>query len=377
MSLVLSVPSKTYLTGEYAVMVGGSAIVLNTGPRFSLRANYNPNSSPAGEKAVDSNLQEEAQTIRVGEGKIKGIPEQAPALKWLKQRQPLLNNWHLEFVDPHTQRGGFGASGAQFVLAHSFTSLLQMNLESAMKVVAQATSNQVEIIHSATKIETNALDAVIAKIDSAIMLLDPKDVWNDYQIFSKSGSGADLLAQMEGHVALINMAKCEATSQGWPYKNMGFAIVRTGEKIPTHEHLASLRTENLQALKEPALDAVAAFGLAADEEFAKRVRSYGLALRELGYQAPKTLELLGPIEQQGWCLAAKGCGAFGADTLLVLFKAAEREAVLKFLQKQRLEVVAMDVKVADAEANREGTRNRERPITSVLETGLKVNAYAN
>lgn len=346
MSLVLSVPSKTYLTGEYAVLAGGSAIVLNTGPRFELRANYGRKAKAADEKAAAGNNESHAHSAIIGEAQVTGIPEQAPAMSWLKQREPLLRNWHLEFHDPHAARGGFGASGAQFVLVHAFTSLLQMNLESAMIGVALATDNQVEIIHSATKIETNALEAVIAKIDTAIMLLDPKDVWNDYQVFSTHGSGADLLAQMEGHVSLVNMLKCEATSQGWPYKTMGFAIVRTGEKIPTHEHLASLKSENLQALKEPALDAVTAFGLTTDIEFAKRVKSYGLALRELGYQAPKTLELLEPIEAQDWCMAAKGCGAFGADTLLVLFRAVEREEALKYFKNKNLEVVATDKSIA-------------------------------
>lgn len=348
MSLLLSVPSKTYLTGEYAVLAGGSAIVLNTGPRFELRASR-------------------------GEG-VQGIPSGSPADGWLKQRQPLLNNWKLEFIDPHAGRGGFGASGAQFVLAHAFTSLLQMSLESAMIGVAQATSNQVEIIHSATKIETNALEAVIAKIDTAIMLLDPKDVWNDYQIFSKHGSGADLLAQMEGNVALVNMAKCEATSQGWPYKDMGFAIVRTGEKIPTHEHLNTLVSDNLQALREPALDAVTAFGLENSQEFAKRVKSYGYALKELGYQAPKTLELLKPIEAQEWCLAAKGCGAFGADTIVVLFKASARDDAYSFLRNQQLDVVAVDVPVGRTNSDSSAFGFS---LAFGVSSGLKVNSYAN
>lgn len=388
MSLVLSVPSKTYLTGEYAVLAGGSAIVLNTGPRFELHA-----TRIGGPKLVLAGVEGASQSseIEIGEGVVAGIPEGSPAIGWLKQRAPLLRGWHLEFVDPHKGRGGFGASGAQFVLTHAFTSLLQMNLESAMIGVAQASSNQVEIVHSAAKIETNALEAVIAKIDTAIMLLDPKDVWNDYQIFSKHGSGADLLAQMEGHVSLVSMAKCEATSQGWPYKDMGFAVVRTGDKIPTHEHLASLKEENLQALKEPAMDAVTAFGLATSGDFAKRVKSYGLALRELGYQAPKTLELLKPIEAQEWCLAAKGCGAYGADTLVVLFETAARMDVIKFLHAQKIEIIAMDIapRSASGTLDDESSDNAKRyrngnavaPQTGhpigVLETGLKVKPNAN
>jgi mevalonate kinase len=345
MSLVLSVPGKTYLTGEYAVLVGGSALVLNTGPRFELRA-----------------LRE--SSVAIGEGVVTGIPEGSPALGWLKQREPLLRGWRLEFVDPHEGRGGFGASGAQFVLVHAFTTLLQMNLESAMIGVAQATSNTVEIVHSAAKIETNALDTVVAKIDTAIMLLESKDVWNDYRVFSKQGSGADLLAQMEGHVSLVNMEKCEATSQGWPYKDIGFVIARTGRKIPTHEHLAGLKNDRLQALREPASEAVASFGRDSGVEFARKVKSYAYVLRELGFQSPHTLELLAPIEKQDWCLAAKGCGAFGADTLAIVFAEPAREDALRFLRARELELVATD------------KGGRSAGSLSTLETGLKV-TYAH
>jgi mevalonate kinase len=354
MSLVLSVPSKTYLTGEYAVLVGGSALVLNTGPRFELRASR---------KSAVSGSQ--AQSVAIGDGVVAGIPEAAPAVGWLKQREPLLRGWQLEFIDPHAGRGGFGASGAQFVLVHAFTTLLQMNLESAMIGVAQATSNTVEVVHSATKIETNALESVVAKIDTAIMLLDPKDVWNDYQVFSKQGSGADLLAQMEGHVAIVNMEKCEASSQGWPYKDIGFMIARTGQKIPTHEHLTGLKNESLQALREPALEAVASFGRDSGVEFARKVKSYAYVLRELGFQSSHTLELLTPIEKQDWCLAAKGCGAFGVDTLLVLFAEQAREEALEFLRSRKLELVAMNDSGATA-----------IDAVSAIETGLKV-TYAH
>ena len=34
MTLTFSAPSKTFLSGEYAVLNGNPALVLNTGPRF-------------------------------------------------------------------------------------------------------------------------------------------------------------------------------------------------------------------------------------------------------------------------------------------------------------------------------------------------------
>lgn len=37
MTIALSAPSKTFLVGEYAVLRGGPALLLNTSPRFRLR----------------------------------------------------------------------------------------------------------------------------------------------------------------------------------------------------------------------------------------------------------------------------------------------------------------------------------------------------
>jgi mevalonate kinase len=105
MKFRMSAPSKTFLTGEYAVMVGGPALLLNTGPRFKFSADHTGTS----------------------EAVITGIPAGSPADTWLKQRAPLLEGWKLSFEDPHGGRGGFGASGAQFLFVHAFTTSLQFS----------------------------------------------------------------------------------------------------------------------------------------------------------------------------------------------------------------------------------------------------------
>ncbi len=284
MSLTLSVPSKTYLTGEYAVMSGGAALILCTGPRFQLRSE------------------------RGGAGKVCGIPEGSPAALWLKQREPLLRDWDLEFLDPHEGRGGFGASGAQFILVHAFTTMLQHNF----------------------KLEPENMNR--------------KDLWNDYQVLSNAlGSGADVLAQIEGGVAKVDMAKIEASASLWPYPDLGFMILRTGAKLPTHLHLSTLNRDKLATLVGPAQDVVDAFGKNDSGIFLQIVKSFTAALRELNLQSQRTLELLKPFDEQDWCLASKGCGAWGADTILVLFPQEKQAAAIAFAEDQGLEIVSTEL----------------------------------
>ena len=88
----LSVPSKTFLLGEYVVIHGGPALVLTTEPRFTLYAL----------------LQKTQRQI--------DIHSKSPAGKWIEQHADFYQQYHLQFNDPHQSKGGFGASGAQFIL---------------------------------------------------------------------------------------------------------------------------------------------------------------------------------------------------------------------------------------------------------------------
>ncbi len=282
MKFHFSAPSKTFLTGEYAVLVGGPAIVLNTPPRFELFCEK--------ENSLD-------------EMQVSGIPEGSPAAVWLQQRRPLLAGWKIDFRDPHEKRGGFGASGAQFLMVHSFTTLLQhSNLTPQLKA---------------------------------------EDVFNDYQLCTRgSGSGADVLAQMKGGAAVVNLKETRAERYDWPYPELGFGILRTGSKMPTHLHLQTLKRDSLKELVAPAEACVRAFGVASWRDFAGLVKDFEAALRGLDLQATRTTDLLKAFKSQSWCLAAKGCGAWGADPILLMFEKGNQAEVAEFAETQGLPFVA-------------------------------------
>jgi hypothetical protein len=275
MTLCLSAPSKTFLAGEYAVLMGAPALVLCTKPRFELR-------------------------VKEGTGCTKGIPSGSPAAGWLDQRRPLLQGYDLEFVDPHGARGGFGASGAQFLLCHAFTTFLQGGFSQLMAGVNRA------------------------------------DVCDDLNVLSRaSGSGADVLSQSAGRVARVLVATRQAHSFNWPYADIDFAIVRTNEKTITHEHLANLDRSRLAELVPPAIAVTESFGSATSEVFLQSLKGFARGLRHLNLQSESCLKMLSVLEAQDWCLVAKGCGALGADTILFFYRNKDQNRVNEFLKDQR------------------------------------------
>ncbi len=296
MTIRLSAPSKTFLIGEYAVLSGGPALVLNTEPRFSFTATR-------------------------GENGVSGIPEGSPAAKWLAQNSSLVANWKIEFSDPHAGRGGFGASSAQFLFVHAFTTFIQSSVRSAAAGYGT------------------------------------RKLWNDFQTLTAGqASGADVLAQTVGRVAEIDIGAVEASATAWPYPDLSFVILRTDQKVQTHQHLAELDREPLQSLMGPAHACVENFGVESAEKFLQHARVFARELIELGLQGPSTLALLNTFKEQSWCKLAKGCGALGADTVLVMFATADEALALEFLRGQGFDIVATSANLsAGLEMNWSGT----------------------
>lgn len=280
MTIHLSAPSKTFLSGEYAVLCGAPGLVLNTGPRFTFTA------------------------TEKGAG-VVGIPDGSPAALLIHENQALLKNWKLEFRDPHAGRGGFGASSGQLLFVFALVQFLR------------------------------------ASVREALSGLDLKVLMETFhRLTGGQASGCDILAQATGQVSLVIPQAMQAAAQPWPYPNLNFAILRTGVKIQTHEHLAQLERDSLESLNGPAGACAESFGRATVEQFIGALRTYAWQLRSMGLQAPTSLQILEKVEAQPWCQLAKGCGALGADTVLVFFAAQDTSVALEYLRGQSWECVA-------------------------------------
>ena len=99
------------------------------------------------------------------------------------------------------------------------------------------------------------------------------------------------MAQASGRVACVFGDRVE--SAAWPFADLGFSILRTGQKTATHEHLAMLDRSTLGGLGLPAHAVARALSSRAKLEFLAALKTFaGELQRRLRLQAPLTLDIL-------------------------------------------------------------------------------------
>ncbi|MEE9452352.1 MAG: hypothetical protein V3V61_06320 [Gammaproteobacteria bacterium] len=261
--LQLSTPSKTFLLGEYLALCGGASLIVNTEARFSLTVK---SQSP---------------------GEIIGISSQGPARQLLQTHAALFKPFKLNFTDPYAKAGGLGASSAQFLLCYALHEYVSRGS-----------------ILSANTIE---IDRLLQHYHSCC------DIVGKYK-----PSGHDLIAQLKGDLCYFHPRENKPESYAWPFKEIGFYLLRSGTKIATHEHLAQLQPFDAHDLNICMQQAMQAFHDQDPLNFIVAVNQYGQLLQQLGFVSVHTQALLRTIHSHKAVRATKGCGALGADIILVL-----------------------------------------------------------
>ncbi len=283
--ITLTAPSKTFLVGEYIALSGGPTLILNTQPRFELTASISENDLPS---------------------KQQGIRIHSPAGKFIKLFQQQFLGNKLSFKDPHKGTGGFGASSAQFAMVLALEHLIK---------------NQRTI-----KIAIPSVLQFYAECS-----------WSGN---GPSPSGADVIAQMVGKIAFYHNQQQQLEQLSWPFENIDFCLIRTGQKIATHQHLATLSTNaiNNSELIDVSLQTFHAIKTNKPHDFIKAVQQYGVLLDNLGLVAAHTQQMLQQINKFAPMLTTKGCGALGADVILIIFESSQRDALLEWLQQQSFNI---------------------------------------
>lgn len=281
----LSAPGKTFLLGEYYVMDGGEAYVLNTAPRFRLRCEPQKNSSST-------------------------LLPTSPAGKFVSEHPEIFSNYSLTFSDPYQGLGGFGASTAEFLLVYQAKCLL-------------------------TGTELN-----------------PQELLKDYLTYAWNGlgfapSGADLLAQLSGNLCYVNKNSLQITSQTWPFTNVDFHLIHTRNKLATHSHLANLASLDTAALEIIFNRGKVAIALGDETLFCEAVNCYHQSLTKLGLVSEYSLELIQRFRDTTKILAAKGCGAMGSDTLLLITEHQQHDTIKKLCKKFNLVYIASNTSLTD------------------------------
>lgn len=221
---------------------------------------------------------------KTAEPGLHGIHPNSPAGRWWTQCN--LSHDGFTWHDPYAGLGGLGASSAQFL---------------AVYLACAQIRNQI---------------------------VEQETLLRDYQqIAAQPGiqpSGYDVLAQYAHGCVYLNRQTATYENYAWPFADLGFILVHSQQKLATHDHLQSLvltqTTDHMSALVD---HAKAAFLNGSSYHLIEVVKAYHQALCEQNWVAEHTLNYIQRLYQETDALAIKGCGAMGADVVLLLVKQAQ------------------------------------------------------
>ncbi len=301
-SFQVSVPGKTFLMGEYAVLEGGPALIINTQPCFLF--------SVTGRKKSAGHLD-------------IPFPPQSPAGQWLRRYPEIGHAFHIKTHDPYGGRGGFGRSSAEFNLVYLLGQLL--NLYTAKK--------------------NNEKNTFLS-------------LWKDYRGLDFEGacpSGADVVSQWVGGLCVFCPRPFKVRSlSAWPFKGLDFFLLRTNITFPTHKHLKDLSQAKrvnggsgggaslglgpclFSDLVSIAKRATHCMEQKNQEGFVSAVDQYSLCLNKKNLVHPKALSLVKQIKKLKEVITARACGAMGAEVVAVFFAPEDKQKVQVFSKGKQI-----------------------------------------
>lgn len=283
-----NIPAKTFLLGEYAAIAENSAIILTTNPCFEL--------SLTEKKGLD------------------GIHPESPAGVWWQQ-QNIKAQQGLSWHDPYNGCGGLGASSAQFL---------------------------------ATYLACCKLQHITPDLNSML---------NAYYQSSWSGeglrpSGYDVIAQSQNGCVFINKQKKMLINYVWPFQDLSFFLLHTGMKLATHHHLqGTALPKHIHRLSAIVDEAKQSFEQTNSEQLIQCINNYHHQLHELNLIAPHSLDFIEQLKSHPEVLAIKGCGAMGADILLIITARDTAGSFGKKLTLKKWSIVATEESLTDSKSD--------------------------
>ena len=277
--LRLSVPSKSFFLGEYLALEGGPTLLAATLPRFEL-------------------------AVLPGSGAVRGVEPASPAGRLITAQIGTFGSLDVEFLDPHAGEGGWGASAAQFLMCYA----------------------------ALERIRENSAHEQAAGIDIERLLSAYVDVaWDGH---GYSPSGADIIAQLEGGIVEFAKADRAIRKHAWPFDDLEFFFVPTGNKVATHEHLRDLGRVDVTVFSAHANSACAALVSRDSARFVGAMRGYADELERQALVHPDTVAILQRLDALPGVLARKGCGALGADVVVAIVRSESAKATAATIARE-------------------------------------------
>lgn len=154
-------------------------------------------------------------------------------------------------------------------------------------------------------------------------------------------SGYDVLAQSRRGCVFINKNRQEIQEYTWPFADLAFLLIHTGKKLATHTYLqTNTAPNNTRQLSNLADQGKMAFEQADADLLIQAVQETYQELLKNNLVASHTQTLIAQLEMQLPVLAIKGCGAMGADTVVMLVAKDKLVAVKERLVAERQVILA-------------------------------------
>ena len=270
MSQTISVASKTFLLGEYAVLLNEPCIFVNTMPRFKMM-------------------------IEKGDGQFINLHEDSPGVRWVKKNCKDFQNFNFTFEDT-IFKGGFGASSAEFLSFYSWA-YSHFSAQDLWQAYKKMTQNKGGFSPSGAD--------VMAQFLGGLGVYRPKP----FSLETLSWPFSD-----HGFIILKT-----------PYK------VATHEHLKNLKPLSSSFKEELSQIIQLSIKGLKencfSFFLEGVEKF-----KFKLFKEDLVYS--KTKKLIEDMEKTSLFLSVKGVGALGADAVFCIFKKDCQAKIFQWLENQ-------------------------------------------
>jgi mevalonate kinase len=298
LSTRFSCAGKVFITGEYACLEGGAALVATIGPRFELAVERGDGTSP--------------------------FADESPAGRLLRASAETTRGWSFEWRDPYSTPIGVGSSSAQFVLTLAAIARLRgVEPPSARHVLAMYW-------------ETVAASQGVRP------------------------SGVDVIAQWQGGPLLARNDPFETERLSEWRGDAAFVLAYTGAKAKTHEHLQELQRRGFPGAHKAAFsrlnaitgDAVLAWRAQDAANLGTALTRYQHALLDAGLAPSDFTALIDEVLNLPGVLGGKGSGAQGGDCVLLLVNGSELDRVSNALRQrgwlpQTIEWSAQGLSVSD------------------------------
>jgi len=155
-------------------------------------------------------------------------------------------------------------------------------------------------------------------------------------------SGYDVISQWTGKVTYIDVKNKVLKKFDWPFNDLSFVLIKSSEKIPTHEHLKSLDQIPEKELRACVAKALKAFETKNQKLLIESINENFKALKKAKLVAPQALKTIEKLANHEDVLAVKGCGALGADVFCVLVKNEKLPQFISYGRSENLNMVASE-----------------------------------